>query len=329
MPSKKPRLLFLSLGGTITMVPSAGGGITPKLGAAELVASVPELGEVADIDAQSPFRLPSPSLTPANLVDVAAMVSNAFAQGADGAVVIQGTDTIEESAFLLDLLVDSDKPVVVTGAMRGADAPGADGPANLLSAAIAAASPHTRGLGTIAVLNYDIHAARFVQKSHTALPSAFLSPLVGPLGTMIEREAHVYVRVARTQCLSAGEDAPAPIALLKMSMGDDGRLLKALPDLGFAGAVIDGMGAGHVLAEVAPILGELAGKMPVVLASRAMTGPVFTKTYGYPGAEIDLIKRGLIPAGYLSGLKARLLLGLVMRDRKGAGKVAGAFAPYQ
>jgi L-asparaginase len=84
-----------------------------------------------------------------------------------------------------------------------------------------------------------------------------------------------------------------------------------------------------VLAEVAPILGELATKMPVVLASRAMTGPVFTKTYGYPGAEIDLIKRGLVPAGYLSGLKARLLLSLVMRDRNGAGKVADAFAPYQ
>jgi L-asparaginase len=146
---------------------------------------------------------------------------------------------------------------------------------------------------------------------------------------MIERKARIYVRVERTPCLAAKDGPPAPVALIKMSMGDDGRLLRALPDLGYAGAVIEGMGAGHVLAEAAPILGELAGKMPVVLASRAMTGPVFTSTYGYPGAEIDLIKRGLIPAGYLSGLKARLLLSLVMRDRKGAGKVAGAFAPYQ
>jgi L-asparaginase len=326
---KKPRLLILSLGGTITMVASAEGGITPKLGAAELVASVPDLDDVAELDAQSPFRLPSPSLTPEKLVQVAATINEAFGKGVDGAVVIQGTDTIEESAFLLDLLVDSDKPVVITGAMRGADAPGADGPANLLSAAIAAASPETRGLGTLAVLNYDIHAARFVQKSHTALPSAFLSPLVGPLGAMIERRACVYARVARTPCLPAAGGGPAPVALLKMSMGDDGRLLEALPDLGFAGAVIEGMGAGHVLAEVAPILGELARRIPVVLASRSMTGPVFTRTYGYPGAEIDLIERGLVPAGYLSGLKARLLLGLVMRDAKAAGKVAGAFAPYQ
>lgn len=323
----KPRLLFLSLGGTITMVPSAEGGITPKLGAAELVASVPRLAEVADIDAQSPFKLPSPSLSNANLVEVAAAVMKGFAEGFDGAVVIQGTDTIEESAFLLDLLVDSEKPVVVTGAMRGADAPGADGPANLLAAAIVAASPDSWGMGTLVVLNYDIHSARFVQKSHTALPSAFLSPMVGSIGTVIEGRPRYYVRVARTPCLSPAAGAPAPVALIKAAMGDDGRMLATLPGLGYAGAVIEGMGAGHVPAEVAPLVGDLATKMPVVLASRVMTGPVFTQTYGYPGAEIDLIKRGAVPSGYLSGLKSRLLLGLV---RRGNGKgVAEAFAPYQ
>jgi L-asparaginase len=325
----KPRILVLSLGGTITMVPSDAGGITPKLGAAELVASVPALADVAEIDARSPFKLPSPSLTTAGLVDVARTVNEAFATGFDGAVVIQGTDTIEESAFLLDVLVDSDKPVVVTGAMRGADAPGADGPANLLSAVIAAASPESRGLGTVAVLNYDIHAARFVQKSHTALPSAFLSPLAGSIGTLIERQARYYVRVERTPTLSAADGPPAPVALVKATMGDDGRLLAALPGLGYAGVVIEGMGAGHVPADVAPLVGELAAKIPVVLASRAMTGPVFTKTYGYPGAEIDLIKRGVLPAGYLSGLKARLLLGLVLRSTKDTAAVARAFAAYQ
>ena len=326
---KKPHLLVLSLGGTITMVPSDSGGITPKLGAAELVASVPALAEVGDIDARSPFRLPSPSLTPANLVDVAGAIRDAFASGFDGAVVIQGTDTIEESAFLLDLLVDSDKPVVVTGAMRGADAPGADGPANLLSAAIVAACPESHGLGTLAVLNYDIHAARFVQKSHTALPSAFLSPLVGPIGTLIERQPRFYARVKRNPTLPVGEGPPAPVALIKAAMGDDGRLFGSLPGLGYAGVVLEGMGAGHVPADVAPLVGDLAAKIPVVLASRAMTGHVFTRTYGYPGSEIDLIQRGVLPSGYLSALKARLLLGLVLRYAKGAAKVSEAFAPYQ
>jgi L-asparaginase len=117
------------------------------------------------------------------------------------------------------------------------------------------------------------------------------------------------------------------VALIKAAMGDDGRLLAALPGLGYAGAVLEGMGAGHVPADVAPLVGNLATKMPVVLSSRVMTGPVFSHTYGYPGAEIDLIQRGAVPSGYLSGLKSRLLLGLV---RRGNGSdVTGAFAPYQ
>jgi L-asparaginase len=324
----KPRLLILSLGGTITMVPTDGGGITPRLGAAELVASVPALAEVAEIEAESPLRVASPSLTLADLVDVARRLEVAFAAGVDGAVVIQGTDTIEESAFLLDLLVAGDKPVVVTGAMRGADAPGADGPANLLAAARVAVAPESRGLGTLVVLNYDIHAARFVQKSHTALPSAFLSPLMGSIGTVIEGRPRYYARLDRHPCLATAAGPPQPVALLKAAMGDDTRLMAAVAELGYAGAVIEGMGAGHVHADAAPVLGALAERIPVVLASRVMTGPVFTNTYGYPGAEIDLIGRGLVPAGYLSGLKARLLLGLLLRDTSDRSVIADAFSSY-
>ena len=324
----KPRLLVLSLGGTITMVPSAGGGIEPKLGAADLVASVPALAEVAEIDMESPLRVASPSLTVSHLIDVAKRIESAFADGVDGAVVIQGTDTIEESAFILDLLVAGDRPVVVTGAMRGADSPGADGPANLLAAARVAASPESRGLGTLVVLNYDIHAARFVQKSHTAVPSAFLSPLVGPLGTVIEERPRFYVRVARNPCLDSGGGPPEPVALVKAVMSRDTRLFAAIADIGCAGAVVEGMGAGHVHADAASVLGDLAARMPVVLASRVMTGPVFTETYGYPGGEMDLIKRGLIPAGYLSGLKARILLSLVLRTTRDRQSIGDAFNAY-
>jgi L-asparaginase len=324
----RKRLIVLSLGGTITMVPSAEGGIAPKLGAAELVASVPELAEVAEIEADSPARLPSPSLTPAHLVAVAARVEAAFAAGADGAVVIQGTDTIEESAFLLDLLVGGDKPVVITGAMRGADAPGADGPANLLAAARVAASEEARGLGTLAVLNYDIHAARFVQKTHTTLPSAFASPMIGPVGAVAEGRPRVFVRLPRMPVYPAAAGAPAPVALVTWPMGDDGRILQALPGLGYAGVVIAGMGAGHVPADAAEAVGALAARMPVVLASRSAAGPVFTSTYGYAGGEIDLIRRGVVPAGMLGALKARLLLGLSLRNQGGIDAVRAAFAPY-
>jgi L-asparaginase len=292
-----------------------------------LVASVPALAEAAQIEARSPFRLPSPSLTPANLVEVALVIEASFAAGFDGAVVVQGTDTIEESAFILDLLVGGDLPVVMTGAMRGADAPGADGPANLLAAARVAASPEARGLGALVVLNYDIHAARFAQKSHTALPSAFASPLVGPIGVVAEGRPRFFARVGRNPVLAAADGPPAPVALVKVPMGDDGRLFGGLPGLGYAGAVVEGMGAGHVHADVAPLLGELARRIPVVLAARPTAGPVFSATYGYPGGEIDLIRRGLVPGGYLTGLKARLLLGLALRGGREAGAAAQAFAP--
>jgi L-asparaginase len=136
------------------------------------------------------------------------------------------------------------------------------------------------------------------------------------------------VRVTRNPTLPAAEGPPAPVALIKAAMGDDGRLFGSLPGLGYAGVVLEGMGAGHVHADVAPLVGDLAAKIPVVLASRAMTGHVFTRTYGYPGSEIDLIQRGVLPSGYLSGLKARLLLGLVLRSATGAAKVSEAFAPY-
>jgi L-asparaginase len=310
------------------MAPTATGGIAPSLGAEELVASVPALGGVAQIEASSLFRLPSPSLTLEHLFEVAQRVNEAFERGIDGAVIIQGTDTIEESAFLLDLLIGGERPVVVTGAMRGAEAPGADGPANLLSACRLAVSKEARGLGVLVVLNYDIHAARFVQKSHTTLPSAFQSPLVGPLGVVAEGRPRLYARVDRNPVWSCDDGPPAPIALLKIAMGHEGRLLRALPDLGYSGLVIEGMGAGHVPADLAPALGELAGRIPVVLASRAMTGPVFTETYGYPGGEIDLLARGLVPAGYLSGLKARLLLGVALRKGGGTAEASGAFAAY-
>lgn len=310
-----PRLLVLSLGGTITMTPSAGGGIAPTLGAAELVAAVPGFADVAEIEAHSPFRVGSSSLTIANILTVAADIRAAFVGGVDGAVVVQGTDTIEETAFILDLVVRDARPVVVVGAMRGPQQPGADGPANLLAAALVAASPQARDLGTLVVLNDEIHAARFVRKAHTSLTSAFVSDNAGPLGIVAEGRPRLLARLAPLELPplgGTGDDVP-PVALIKIAMGEDGRLIRAIPGLGHAGLVIEGAGAGHVPAAVAEIVGEVAAQIPVVLASRTLAGPAFERTYGYPGSEIDLIGRGALPGGFLTGLKARLLLTLALR----------------
>lgn len=309
----RPKLLLVSLGGTITMTASAGPGIVPTLTGADLVAAVPALAEVADIEAMSPFRLPGPSLTLAHLREVALLLNQRLGGDIAGAVVVQGTDTIEETAFVLDLLVGGDKPVVVTGAMRGPEAPGADGPANLLASAIVATSAAARGLGALVVLNDTVHAARFVQKASTFLPSTFTSFAGGPLGHVIEGVARIDVRITRRQVIEGGsEGGDQPVALQTAALGDDGRGLSGLPGLGYRGVVVEAMGVGHVPAAMVQALADLTRIFPVVLSSRVASGPVFGRTYGFPGSETDLLARGLIPSGALGGLKARLLLSLLL-----------------
>lgn len=325
----KPAILLLSLGGTITMVRNAEGGIAPKLSAADLVRAVPGIDAIAEIETMSPMTVPGASLTIDNILAVARLIDQRVASGVDGAVVIQGTDTIEETAYLLELLVQSERPVVVTGAMRGPEAPGADGPANVLAATIVAVAPDAAGRGTLVVLNDEIHAARFVQKSHTSLPSAFSSPLAGALGQVAERAANFrYCLPKRYPAITVTDEGDAPVALIRMSLGDDGRMLRQVRELGYRGVVLEGMGAGHVPAAVAPIISEVVEHMPVVLATRVHAGPVFNSTYAFPGSEIDLLKRGAISAGNLGALKARLLLSLLLRSNAGRNAVSETFARY-
>lgn len=329
MTPSLPRLVILSLGGTITMTRSSGSGIVPTLTAEDLVRAAPGLAEVAAVETVSPFRKAGPSLTIDDLLTVAALLRERFQAGVDGAIVVQGTDTIEETSFALDRLLPAGAPVVVTGAMRGPEAPGADGPANILAAARVAASAEARGRGVLVVLNDEVHAARYVQKSHTALPSAFTSPLCGAAGLVAEGRVRFWSTIPTLPAIARPPGAVAsPVALLTMSLGDDGRLLAELPKLGFAGAVIAGMGVGHTPAVLAPIAESVAAHIPVVLASRIQTGPSFAATYGYPGSEIDLLGRGLISAGHLSALKARMLLELLLRAGSSRVEIAEAFRHY-
>ncbi len=312
----RARILLISTGGTITMTRSDSSGITPKLSGDDLVRAVPQLADMAHLTVTSYSTKPSAALTLGDLITIAGQIDAAFANGIDGAVVVQGTDTIEESAFVLDHLVAARRPVVVVGAMRGASMPGADGPANLLAAVAVASSAAAIGLGTVAVLNDEVHAARYVQKSHTGLPSAFTSSSLGPVGRVIEEEFQLYMSVERTTPLKrpAIDSVIPPVALLKIALDDDGRLLPTLPGLGYCGAVLEGVGAGHFPPTFAPMLEDLAAQMPVIYASRIWGGPVFTRTYGYIGSEIDNLSRGLIPAGNLSGVKACLLLRLLLAN---------------
>lgn len=308
-----PQVTLFSLGGTIASTNTvSGAGVTPRLGARELVEAVPQLREVAELEMVAFRQTASGDLTLQDLIELAVEITRRFAAGISGVVVTQGTDTIEETSFALDLLVRSPRPVVVTGAMRNPTLAGPDGPANLLAAVQVAAAAETVGLGTLVVLNDQIHAARFVRKTHTSSPATFRSLTVGPIGWMVEGTPRVALRYPALEGTPTRVGKVPAVALLKSVLGDDSRMIERVEDLGYAGLVVEAFGAGHVPANVVPALEDLASRIPVILASRTGSGEMSQKTYGFAGSERDLLSRGLIPSGFLDGLKARILLSLLL-----------------
>ncbi|GAB3442592.1 asparaginase [Actinophytocola sediminis] len=318
------------MGGTIAMAPSASGGIVPSLDAADLVAAVPGLADLdVEVRASTLRSLPSPSIGFDDLVALADLVAAELAAGAVGVVITHGTDTIEETAFFLDLTVEGDAPIVVTGAMRHPEAAGADGPANLYAAVRVAGAPTARGLGALVVMSDEIHGARFVRKSHTFSTGAFVSPAFGPLGLVVEGDPRIR-GVARTGLILRADPAIATlrVGLLTVALGDDGELLKRAGDA-LDGLVIAGLGAGHVPARMVATVAAHAAAIPVVLASRTGAGSVLRHTYGYPGSERDLLDRGLIQSGFLDPAKARVLLQLLLANKKTKQDIAAAFDRYR
>lgn len=307
----RPRIAVGSLGGTITMTPRSGRpGVAPTLDAADLLAAVPALEAVADLTATTLRTVPGAELRPGDLVAVTDWARDQVDAGADGVVVVQGTDTIEETAYLLDLHWDRPHPLVVTGAMRPPSTPGADGPANLLAAVTVAADPSARDRGVLVVLDDVVHAAARVRKTDSVALHAFSSGPFGPLGRLHEgRTTYAGPPPARWPALPRVRPGAAPrVVLVETFLGDEGEFLRLAVDAGCDGVVVAAFGAGHVSSAMADVVGAAVGRCPVVLASRTGGGPVLTGTYGFVGSEQDLLARGAVPAGWLDPRKARLLV---------------------
>ncbi|MEV6522690.1 asparaginase [Longispora sp. NPDC051575] len=324
---RQPRIVLFGLGGTIAMAPVAGGGVAPALSPSDLVAAVPGLAESGiAVEVVDFRRLPGASLDFADVHALSVAVDGAFAAGADGVVVAQGTDTLEETAYLLDLWHAGPRPVVVTGAMRNPTAAGHDGPANLLAALRVAADPGVAGLGVLVVLADEIHPARRVRKTHSTSVGAFTSPNGGPLGYLVGGRPCVLHRPEGRFVLPRPADPPtARVGLVTVTLGDRGELLHGAEDR-LDGLVVAGMGVGHVPERLVGRLHEIGGRIPVVLASRTGAGPVLTDTYAFPGSERDLLARGLVPAGFCDPVRARLLLCAALAAGADRATVAGAFA---
>jgi len=311
-PDARPRISVLAVGGTIAMTGDEGRGVQPSLDADALLDAVPAIGEIARLQARSVARVPGPHVDLALVDQLAACIEAERHGGADGIVVTHGTDTLEETAFALELMLGEGAPVAVTGAMRTPDAPGADGPANLLHATRFVGSPAAADSGVTVVFDGGVCAARHVTKAHTHSVSAF-DP--GPVLVARVTERRV-TRLASLPPLPGigwrTGTAPAPVALFTAALGDDGRLLDHLVDAGYAGVVVAGMGGGHVYPGMATRIGELTQRIPVVIASRTGAGSTLAETYGYDGGEAHLARLGAIRAGWLVPLKARVALSLLL-----------------
>jgi L-asparaginase len=297
--------------------------VAPSLDAAELIRLLPDPAMV-DVQATTLASVPGAWLSFDDIVQTLEWARSAVIAGASGVVVVQGTDTIEETAYLLDLYWERDEPLIVTGAMRHAQALGADGPANLATAITVAAEPSSRDRGVLVVLNDEIHAAARVRKNHSSVPNAFCSPNFGPLGYLLAGRTVFGGRPVRTHPLRGGVVASARVALLETVLGDRGELLEIVADAGYDGVVVAGFGVGHVSNAFADVV-ERVSHLPVVIASRTGSGPTHESTYGFAGSESDLKSRGAVLAGWLDARKARILLCCLLGAGHSRAQIAAAF----
>jgi L-asparaginase len=211
--------------------------------------------------------------------------------------------------MLCDALHGRPEPIVLTGAIRPASAPGADGPANLVDAVAAAGAPQTAGLGVLVVFAGELHAARAVRKVASISPAAFGSPATGPLGSVAEGRVRIAARPLRPAAplpVPAGVGARVPI--VPTWLGDDGAGLHAALRDGAEAIVFVALGAGHVAPPVLAALREVAAAVPVALTVRPERGVLLHETYGFEGAERDLRASGALPAAGLSPQAARMVL---------------------
>lgn len=320
-----PRVLVLATGGTIGSAPG-GRQVTGP----ELVAAIPELAKVAEVSVDTVAAVGSSELTFADWGRLVARIRAAFAAdpGLAGVVVTHGTDTMEETAFLLDLVIDDPRPVVVTGSMRQSRVTSADGPGNLLEAIMTAAAPASRGRGTLVVLDDEVHAAAAVAKTNTTHLWTFKSPDQGPLGMVSPviglRYFHPPPPRGRTYALTPEQVAALPrVDIVTSYLGGDAALLQAALKAGAKGVVIAGFGSGTMTPAVDEAASAIArAGTPVVFASRVLTGPVHDGSYG-------LVRRPdlFVLSGFLNPAKARVLL-MVSLAAGGPGAVRPAFDGY-
>ena len=300
------KVLLINTGGTIAMSEDHTTGKVSPSSANPIHQQSNLFQNLAEITVVDLFNLPSPHMNEEKMLALSQYIQEEAGRF-DGIVVTHGTDTLEETAYFLELTLDLVIPVVLTGAMRSSNEIGADGLANLRSSILVAAAPESRGKGVIVVMNEEIHAATYVTKTHTTNLATFQTPTFGPIGLISKNQVLYFQNIIRQEYYPL-QAVKQKVALLKAFSGMDGSLIRAVGQAGFKGLILEGLGAGNMPPETVQAIEELIEQgLPVIMVSRAFNG-VTEDVYDYRGGGKQLRQAGVIFAQGLSGVKARLKL---------------------
>ena len=318
-------VVVVSTGGTIAMRPDASTGkLVPAMSGEELVEML-AWPEAPPLELDDFARVPSFDVHGELALSLAVRVNEqADRRDVAGVVVTHGTDTMEESVYLIDRLLRSDRPVVLTGAQRGADDRDTDGPRNLRDAVRVAASGQARGRGAMIAFGGEIHAAREVRKAHTSALRAFDSPGYGPIGH-VDLNTVTFQRLPIRRAPLPVPERLASVDLIRLHAGSDARFIRAAVKSGARAIVLEGTGRGNANDQVVEGIGEaVAAGVQVIVCSRCVAGRV-EPVYGRGGGR-DLADAGALFAGDLAGPKARVLLQLALGSELDAASAIAAEA---
>ncbi|RDW19090.1 L-asparaginase [Oceanobacillus arenosus] len=317
-------ILIIHTGGTISMLEDKDTGEVNTTEKHPLSNFTEYLQAYANIDEQIIFDLPSPQITPKHMLQLGKYI-NTKIEAYDGIVITHGTDTLEETAYFLDLILATEKPIIVTGAMRSSNEIGSDALYNLISSVRVAAEDDTRNKGVLVVMNDEIHTAEYVTKTSTSNVATFQSPQYGPIGIVTKDSIIFQHTIINHPTIAIESLSNHQVLLLKAFAGMDQTIIKAIHSIHPNGVVIEALGQGNLPNETIPgIRKMLEDHIPIILVSRCYQGNV-QPTYGYDGGGKQLKEMGVIFSNGLTGQKARIKLLIALEKSKDYHQIRAIF----
>lgn len=303
------KIIIIFTGGTISMTTDKKlKAAVPSMTGEDILNLTPGIEEIADIEFYNFSMIPGPHIKPQKMLELSQTINDKIEnEGFEGVVVTHGTDSLEETAYFVDLTTNTDKPIVFVGAMKNSSELGWDGPVNLIAAVHTATSLEACNRGVLVVMNNEVHSASQVTKTNTHTLDTFKSCNFGPIGFVDNNKAYFYHNYTKRQYIPT-EIIDSKVDLIKCACGMDDKLLKFCVDSGTHGLVIEGMGRGNIPPDMVSGVEYALGKgIPVILVSRCLMGKVLD-SYGYAGAGKELTQKGVILGDNLPGQKARIKL---------------------